>query len=198
MTSCPTVSFNNTPLIPVDQIRYLGLHLDKRLTWNPHTRLKRLETARRFRLLQHLLDKRSKLSTIYKRLIYITIIRPSWNYGIELWGSTKPSNSSRIQSLQSKILRKILNASYFVTNKIIHNDLNVPYVSDLAQSRYLSFHNKLLNHPNLLVSNLASSSIPECEPGTSWKEDCNTCYCTPNGVAACTRRMCFRVPSRKQ
>ncbi|CAH1406133.1 unnamed protein product [Nezara viridula] len=65
-----------------------------------------------------------------------------------LWGSTKPSNSSRIQSLQSKILRKILNAPYFVTNKIIHKDLNVPYVSDLAQSRYLSFHNKLQNHPN--------------------------------------------------
>ncbi|CAH1392097.1 unnamed protein product [Nezara viridula] len=36
---------------------------------------------------------------------------PIWTYGIELWGSTKPSNSSRIQSLQSKILRKILNTS---------------------------------------------------------------------------------------
>ncbi|CAH1399506.1 unnamed protein product [Nezara viridula] len=50
--------------------------------------LKRLETARRFRLLQHLLDKRSKHPTIYKRLIYITIIRPIWTYGIELWGYT--------------------------------------------------------------------------------------------------------------
>ncbi|CAH1400704.1 unnamed protein product [Nezara viridula] len=64
-------------------------------------RLKRQETARRFRLLQHLLDKRSKLPLNYKRLIYLTIIRPIWTYGVELWGSTKPSNSSRIQSLQS-------------------------------------------------------------------------------------------------
>ncbi|CAH1392327.1 unnamed protein product [Nezara viridula] len=47
------VSFNNSPLIPVKQIRYLGLHLDKRLTLNPHIRLKRLETARCFRLIQH-------------------------------------------------------------------------------------------------------------------------------------------------
>ncbi|CAH1389475.1 unnamed protein product [Nezara viridula] len=157
---CHWVSFVPIPLIPVEQIRYLGLHLDKRLTWNPHTRLKRQETARRFRLLQHLLDKRSKLPVNYKRLIYMTTIRAIWTYGVELWGSTKPSNSSRIQSLQSKILRKILNAPYFVTNKIIHNDLNIPYVSDLAQS----FHNKLQNHPNPLVSNLASSSIPDNPP----------------------------------
>ncbi|CAH1393798.1 unnamed protein product [Nezara viridula] len=36
--------------------------------------------------------------------------------------------------------------------------------SNLAQSRYLSFHNKLQNHPNSLVSNLASSSIPDNPP----------------------------------
>ncbi|CAH1405884.1 unnamed protein product [Nezara viridula] len=63
--------------------------------------------------------------------------------------------------VQSKILRKILNASYFVTNKIIHNDLDV---SDLAQSRYLFFHNKLQIHLNPLFSNLASSSIPDNPP----------------------------------
>ncbi|CAH1398184.1 unnamed protein product [Nezara viridula] len=176
---CPFAKQSSLPLPPpevrtqslrtsVDRITNSNLNifrnLDKRLSWNFHTRLKRLETARRFRLLQHLPDKRSKLSINYKRLIYMTIIRPIWTYGIELWGSTKPSNSSRIQSLQFKILRKILNAPYFVTNKIIHKDLNVPYVSDLAQSRYLSFHNKLQNHPNPLVSNLASSSIPDNPP----------------------------------
>ncbi|CAH1406997.1 unnamed protein product [Nezara viridula] len=66
--------------------------------------------------------------------------------GVELWDSTIPSNSSRIQYLQSKILRKILNVPYFVTNKTIHNG---SYVSDLVQSRYLSFHNKLQIIPTL-------------------------------------------------
>ena len=94
----------------------------------------------------------------------MTVIRPIWTYGVELWGSTKPSNSSRIQSLQSKILRKILNAPYFVTNKLIHTDLNVPYVADLAQTRYLSLHSKLRNHSNPLVSRLASHSIPDNPP----------------------------------
>ncbi|CAH1397941.1 unnamed protein product [Nezara viridula] len=42
----------------------------------------------------------------------MTIIRPIWIYEIELWCSTKPWNPYRIQSLQSKILRKILNAPW--------------------------------------------------------------------------------------
>lgn len=30
-----------------------------------------------------------------------------------------------------------------------------------------------------------------CVPGTNWKEDCNSCFCTPNGVGACTEMACF-------
>jgi hypothetical protein len=38
-----------------------------------------------------------------KLLLYNTIIKPIWTYKLELWGSAKPSNLGRIQSLQSKI-----------------------------------------------------------------------------------------------
>ncbi|KAL1129690.1 hypothetical protein AAG570_012634 [Ranatra chinensis] len=41
--SCPRVYVNRIILPTADVVRYLGLRIDKRLTWNPHTRLKRLE-----------------------------------------------------------------------------------------------------------------------------------------------------------
>jgi hypothetical protein len=47
-----------------------------------------------------------------KLLLYNTIIKSIWTYGLELWGSTKPSNLRRIKSLQSKILRKIVDAPF--------------------------------------------------------------------------------------
>lgn len=56
----PTVSFNNSLLIPVEQIRYLGLHLNKRHIWSPHTRLKRRKTSK------YLLDKLTKFLLITK------------------------------------------------------------------------------------------------------------------------------------
>lgn len=39
--------------------------------------------------------------------IYYTILMPIWADGIELWGSTKPSNYLSTPTLQSKILRRL-------------------------------------------------------------------------------------------
>jgi hypothetical protein len=74
-----------------------------------------------------------------------------WTYGLELWGSAKPSNLKRIQTLQSRILRNITKAPFYVSNYILHNDLNIPFVHDLAIESYNKFHNRLNPHPNPLV-----------------------------------------------
>jgi hypothetical protein len=82
-----------------------------------------------------------------------------WNR--ELWGSTKRTNFNRIQSLQSKILRKIVDAPFYVTNLTIHNDLKVPFVHDLVGSRYEKFHESAIHHPNPVVR------IPQFKQPTS-------------------------------
>ncbi|CAH1395377.1 unnamed protein product [Nezara viridula] len=75
----------------------------------------------------HRKDKRSKLPLNYKRLIYLTIIRPIWTYGVELWGSTKPSNSSRIRSFPNKEMQLGIDK----INKLLENYLGIMDV-DLA------------------------------------------------------------------
>ncbi|KAL1129979.1 hypothetical protein AAG570_012923 [Ranatra chinensis] len=42
-SSCPPVYWHRTELPPAKVVRYLGLYIDRTLTWNPHTRLKRQE-----------------------------------------------------------------------------------------------------------------------------------------------------------
>jgi hypothetical protein len=158
---CPPLYLNNVQIPVADVVRYLGLYIDKRLTWNPHTRLKRKQVNTRYRMLLRLLDNRSHLTLSHKLLIYNTILKPTWTYGLELWGSTKPSNLSRIQSLQSKILRKIANAPYYVSNLTLHNDLHVPFVKDLSKTRYNKFHSFLRSHPNTLVQQLSSRTLPD-------------------------------------
>lgn len=37
-----------------------------------------------------------------------------------------------------------------------------------------------------------------CVPGTSWRQDCNTCRCTPAGGAACTKKHCLGLPKLTQ
>ncbi|KAL1116488.1 hypothetical protein AAG570_004960 [Ranatra chinensis] len=126
---------------PASCVRYLGLYIDKRVTWNPHTRLKCVDLNRKFGQLRNLLHRRSKLSLGDKLKIYNMILKPTWTYGIELWGSARKSNIDRIQSFQSKTLRTILDAAWYVSNHTPHTDLNIPTVRQVL-------HSKLEAHPN--------------------------------------------------
>ncbi|KAL1123050.1 hypothetical protein AAG570_002138 [Ranatra chinensis] len=157
---CPPVTFDNVPIPPANHVRYLGMYLDKRQTWNPHTRLKRLALNRKYGLLRSLLNRKSKLTTHNKLTIYKSILKPTWTYGIELWGSAKKSNINKIQSFQSKTLRTILDAPWYVSNRTIHSDLNIPTVYKVAQTRFRSFHTNLEAHPNPLISALSSHTHP--------------------------------------
>jgi hypothetical protein len=38
---CPQVSINNIPIPTKQEVKYLGLHLDERLTWRTHINAKR-------------------------------------------------------------------------------------------------------------------------------------------------------------
>lgn len=71
------------------------------------------------KLLFRLLDKRCKVcqQTIYNIIVNKNI----WTNVLELWGSSKPSNYHKIQSVQPIILRKIADASYYVSNSTIHS-----------------------------------------------------------------------------
>ena len=171
---CPPVFFNDVPIPTPEQVRYLGLHLDRRLTWNPHTRLKRTDLNRKLGLLRPLLCRKSKLSLDNKLTLYKTILLPSSTYGIEVWGSAKASNIVRIQRFQSKVLRSILDAPWYVSNLTIHTDLNIPFITDLIKSRFQKFHSKLSFHPNPLVQSLSSPNHPLHPPrrlNREWPRD---------------------------
>ena len=130
----------------------------------PTYQTKRQELNRRFGQLYRLLNRKSNLSIENKLLIYKTILKPIWTYGLELWGTTKFSNIKRIQSFQSKVLRMIVNAPYYVTNKTLHHDLYIPYILDVIPSRFSNFHMNLIHHPNPLAQSLSSSSHPYNPP----------------------------------
>ncbi|PNF43750.1 hypothetical protein B7P43_G13710, partial [Cryptotermes secundus] len=89
-----------------------------------------------------------KLQTHNKVLLYKTIIKPIWAYGIELWGCASKSNISIIQRSQSKILRIITNAPWYVNNQTLHTDLNIPYIKDVIREKSTTHQNKLANHQN--------------------------------------------------
>jgi len=156
---CPEVYLNNIPIPSSQSVKYLGLIFDRRLTWGPHIKAKKLALNERLRSVKPLIsNKHTKLNT--KLLIYKALIKPMWTYGLQLWGNAKVSNVNKIQTVQNKILRLITKAPPYVSNYSLHTDLNIKTVHAEAITYYKRFHNRLPHHPNPLISNLASRTIP--------------------------------------
>jgi hypothetical protein len=91
MPSPPPVHIKNVQL-PQDDVKYLGLHLVRRLTWDKHVLAKRKQLGITLTKMSWLLTRKSKLSTSNKLLIDKTILKPIWTYGIQLWDTASTSN----------------------------------------------------------------------------------------------------------
>jgi hypothetical protein len=89
----------------------------------------------------------------------VGVIKPSWTYGQELWGCASESNVAIIQISQSKILRQIANAPWYVTNNTLHTDLQVLTIQESIRKKATAHHHVLVNHPNMLMNQLLEPVI---------------------------------------
>jgi len=68
------------PIEWVDTTRYLGITLDKGLTWSPHIDQVRKKTTQRMGMLGPLLNRKSDVSVRKGVLLYKQPIRPMMDY----------------------------------------------------------------------------------------------------------------------
>jgi hypothetical protein len=114
------------------EVQYLGLYLDQKLTWKPHTKAKRRRLEHKLQNLYWLMNRKSKLSVADKSTTYKAILKPIWPFGVELWGCSEPSNAKILQTYQSRTLRMITGAPRFVST--LHNGLKIPFVHKKSHS----------------------------------------------------------------
>lgn len=154
--NCPPVKLGGEALKHVDNVKYLGMHLDRKQTWKHHIQQKRNAINLKTRELEWLINPRSRLSLENKLLVYTSILKPLWTYGIELWGTASTSNIQVIQRCQNAILRKISNAPLFTKTSEIHEYLKVPTVLEEVRSRTARYRTRLQMHVNPLAAQLTN------------------------------------------
>ena len=157
--NCPSISLNNVEIPHSNDVVYLGVHLDRRLTWRRHIEAKSTQLKLKSSSLHWLKNQQSRLALEYKVLLYNTIIKPIWTYGVQLWGNASKTNIDVIQRSQSRILRIITGAPWYIRNENIHKDLNIPLVKNEICRLQTNYKLKLELHPNPLARHLMNAAV---------------------------------------
>jgi hypothetical protein len=96
---------------------------------------------------------KSKLSTSNNLLVYKTILKPIWTYGIQLWGTASTSNIQILERFQLKALRMTVDA-WYVRNMVIRRDFQIPTVKEEIHRYSSQYSARLSTHPKDLILNL--------------------------------------------
>jgi hypothetical protein len=86
--------------------------------------------------------------------MYKTILKPIWTYLIQLWGMASTSNIEILERFQSKPLRMIVDAPWYVPNTVIRRDPQTPTVKEEICRYSSQYSARLSAHPNDLIVNL--------------------------------------------
>jgi len=119
---CPLIKLKNKTIHVPYETKYLGIVLDKQLTWNHHLNNKIKMTNIKLHLFRNLL--KFKLKIQFKIILNKTIIRPVWSYSILIRGLAKASNICPIQVFQNINLRIITEAPWYIINQAQQYEFN--------------------------------------------------------------------------
>lgn len=147
----PVIEMFGTPIPWKSEVKYLGVIIDKKLTFRQH--IDRAANLGRSSMAQlaPLLCKKSQLSPSNKLTIYKAIVRPIMLYACLVWGHAAVSNIQKIQTIQNRALRSVFNAPWYVANAVLHHDSNIPYIKDYIRALAAPQFAHLSQHPNPLM-----------------------------------------------
>ncbi|GFV93400.1 probable RNA-directed DNA polymerase from transposon BS [Trichonephila clavipes] len=94
----------STPLQWSQSTKYLGLILDKNLTWKHHILHARDKFRHALRLIYPLICRNSEMDMYNKVLLYTAVLRPIISYGCPVWGYAAKTNINILEVAQNSII----------------------------------------------------------------------------------------------
>ena len=129
-----SIKFDGKKLSPVDSIKYLGMYIDKYLTWNVHIR----ELSKKLSRANGILSKLRHNAPLELCLqVYYAIFYSHLTYGCNIWGLTTEENLNKIEVLQKKCLRIMTFSDFNSHTNPLFIDLKLLKVRDIIKLNQL-------------------------------------------------------------
>lgn len=150
-----TLSVHGTEIPVQNSVKYLGITLDKKITFKEHIYNICEKAIKCGRSLYPLLHKKSTLNYKNKMLLYKMCIRPILTYGSQVWYS-KAANThkKKLQIIQNKNLKIIFNLPLRYSTYYLHRNFNQETFSALVDRLNRSFEDRNRFSSHELIRNL--------------------------------------------
>lgn len=146
------LSIQNQIIPFTTSVKYLGVLLDKRLSYRHHIQNIRDKAFQRYMALYPLF--KSLTSRKAKVLLYTSVIRSYIHYCCEIWGQAHPRHLKSLEGIQRAVCRTITGAHYLTNNVKLYSELHIPFLVAHIQDLQTTYRNKLLHHANPLLRDI--------------------------------------------
>jgi len=154
------ITVNKFKTIPTTNVKYLGVVLDTKLTYQMHIK-QILKKAYAVQKKIYPLMTKNSLSTSNKILIYKMLLRPIITYAAPVWCNIAKTNLMHLQRFQNKQLRLILNADRYTRIIELHEKTKIETLDVYIKKLSENFYDKQLQNNNLTknVTNLRRDKL---------------------------------------
>ena len=135
------IATENMVIHRVDVVKYLGITIDEKLTWNAHAEYVCNSLIKFFCIFKQLSHK---VTTNTVRQLYHALIYSKIKYGLEVYGNTSCRNISKSQVIQNKLLKYVMRFDIRMGTNLLRTTLDIMEVEDIHKNNVLTFVNKCL------------------------------------------------------
>lgn len=146
---------DSTPIPWKVSVKYLGLTLDKRLTFKTHIENICIKTVKTLKVLYPFVNRRSKLCTKNKLLLYCACFRPMLTYAAAIFKSCAKTHIKKLQIIQNKMLKIIMNLPMWFSTRALHSLTNIPLLVDYIHILSTKYYNNCRMSENPILQQLA-------------------------------------------
>jgi len=136
------IQLEGSPIPQVDEVKYLGVLLDKDLSFSAHCHYVKSKLVKLTSVFYYI----SRFINIEDaKTIYFAYALPYIQYGIEVFGHSSQKNILILQSAQNKLLKILCKKTMYDSPRELHEQLNIFNIHELAVYFNCNFTYKMLN-----------------------------------------------------
>ncbi|GFT48048.1 RNA-directed DNA polymerase from mobile element jockey [Trichonephila clavipes] len=151
----PEITLQNQRIPWSQHTKYLGVIVDKNLTFRQHITYIRDKFKNTTRKLYSLICRKSKLNRHNKLLIYTLIMKPLFTYASPVWGHAAKTNINLLETAQNLIIRQICNAHWYMRNKDLRIACNIPTIRQTIRKLAINFFNNIDDSDNASINEIS-------------------------------------------